>query len=232
MQTCFCFSWAYHWEQNCCVKELLNLISVGTANLFFQCSCTILHSFFVWLRPLWWKPSSHLPGFSFLRFCHDYFTAFHLHLLPINRLPLMTWKSDDSEGRKLPAKVTLVRGGARRTPQRSPLARVQAPWLSVCNWKWTKERQAYFIRRFFNACLFYWVYISILGEIFTFQIGRTLPSAEENNEFFPVYIKYNILVCYPGVKNQLQLELWDRKRGRPMVIWMSFEFMKGLWDTD
>ena len=81
--------------------------------------------------PLWWKPSSHLPGFSFLRFCHDYFTAFHLHLLPINRLPLMTWKSDDSEGRKLPAKVTLVRGGARRTPQRSPLARVQAPWLSV-----------------------------------------------------------------------------------------------------
>jgi len=61
-------------------------------------------------------------------------------------------------------------------------------------------------------------FISILGEIFTFQIGRTLPSAEENNEFFPVYIKYNILVCYPGVKNQLQLELWDRKRGRPMVI--------------
>ena len=83
-------------------------------------------------RPLWWKPSSHLPGFSFLRFCHDYFTAFHLHLLPINCLPLMTWKSDDSEGRKLPAKVTLVRGGARRTPQRSPLARVQAPWLSLC----------------------------------------------------------------------------------------------------
>ena len=41
VQTCFCFSWAYHWEQNCCVKELLNLISVGTANLFFQCSCTI-----------------------------------------------------------------------------------------------------------------------------------------------------------------------------------------------
>lgn len=45
VQTCFCFSWAYHWEQNCCVKELLNLISVGTANLFFQCSCTI----FLWL---------------------------------------------------------------------------------------------------------------------------------------------------------------------------------------
>ena len=36
---------------------------------------------------------------------------------------------------------------------------------------------------------------------------KTLPSEEENNEFFSVYIKYNILVCYPGVKNQLQLEL-------------------------
>ena len=47
--TCFCFSWAYRWERNCCVKELLNLISVGIANLFFQCSCTILHSFYDWV---------------------------------------------------------------------------------------------------------------------------------------------------------------------------------------
>lgn len=67
---------------------------------------------------------------------------------------------------------------------------------------------------------------------FHIQIGRILPSGEENNEFSPVYIKHNILVCYPGVKNQLQLELWDRKRGRPMVIGMSFEFMKGPWDTE
>lgn len=35
--------------------------------------------FLEWPRPLWWRPSSHLPSFSFLRFGHYYSTTFHLH---------------------------------------------------------------------------------------------------------------------------------------------------------
>lgn len=31
------------------------------------------------------------------------------------------------------------------------------------------------------------------------EIRRKLPSGEENNDFFPTYIKYNILVCHPVV---------------------------------
>lgn len=69
-----------------------------------------------------------------------------------------------------------------------------------------------------------WEYDCTIND--NWEIRRKILPGEENNYFLSTYIKYSFLVCHPGV--QLQLELWNKKRDRAMVIGISLKSWKPI----